>query len=89
MAYLVSDKSKEITTGSIYLPKAGAVPIGAPVVGVGIVALKDELATLYGDRFEVRESKAPTPSQPVVEPAPEPKPPTRKKQVEGKDEEGG
>lgn len=86
MAYLVSDKSKEITTGSIYLPKAGVVPIGAPVVGVGIVALKDELATLYGDRFEVRESKAP--SQPV-EPAPELKPPTRKKQVEGKDEEGG
>jgi hypothetical protein len=85
MAYLVSDKSKEITTGSIYLPKAGAVPIGAPVVGVGIVALKEELATLYGDRFEVRESKAP--SQPV-ESAPEPKPPTRKKQVEGKGDEG-
>lgn len=87
MAYLVSDKSKEITTGSIYLPKAGVVPIGAPVVGVGIVALKEELVEIYGDRFEVRESKAP--SQPVVEPAPEPKPPTRKKQVEGKNEEGG
>lgn len=86
MAYLVSDKSKEITTGSIYLPKAGAVPIGAPVVGVGILALKDELAELYGDRFEVRESKAP--AQPTVsaEPAPEPKPPTRKKQVDGRDD---
>jgi hypothetical protein len=83
MVYLVSDKSKEITTGSIYLPKAGAVPIGAPVVGVGIVALKEELATLYGDRFEVREK---APSQPV-EAAPEPKPPTRKKQVEGKGDE--
>lgn len=68
MGYLITDATGEIVEGSIYLPKAKAVPIGAPVVGVAIEALQEELAALYGDRFVVALQ-----TPPQAEPKPEPK----------------
>lgn len=65
MAFHITDNSGEITDGSIYLPKAGSVPIGAPVVGVGVDALKQELQTYYGDRFSVAQ---PEPAPVVAKP---------------------
>lgn len=96
MAHLVKDTTGEIEEGSIYLPQAKSVAIGKPVVGVAIAALKEELAEVYGDRFEVTEGQAAPESEPeaiaVAEPEPEPeaaptpeaKPPRRKSFSENK-----
>lgn len=67
MGYHITDTTGEITDGSIYLPKAGSVPIGGPVVGVSIEALQEELSSLYGARFTVALQT------PEAEPKPEPK----------------
>lgn len=67
MGYQITDTTGEIAEGSIYLPKAGSVPIGGPVVGVSIEALQEELASLYGPRFTV------TLQTPEAEHKPEPK----------------
>jgi hypothetical protein len=81
MAHLITDKTGEIQSGSIYLPQARVVPIGQPVVGVAIAPLKEELTALYGDRFEVVEVAK-------TEVTPEAKPPARKKPAGGEVKEG-
>lgn len=70
MGYLVTDTTGEIIEGSIYLPKAKAVPIGTPVVGVAIEALQEELSVLYGDRFVVALQASPE-TKPEAKPKPE------------------
>jgi hypothetical protein len=52
---LISDTTGEIVTGSIYLPRSKSVAIGAPVQGVALAVLKEELSTFFGDRFAVSE----------------------------------
>lgn len=55
MAYQIKDTSGEIETGSIYLPKAGVVYIGTPLVGIQTEALKAELNEFYGDLYLLEE----------------------------------
>lgn len=91
---IVKDTTGEIEEGSIYLPRSKKVPIGSPVVGVGLEALKEELQEVYGDRFEVQEQQESDPEFVAVEPTPEPeqqsapeamaKPPRRKPSTEEK-----
>lgn len=50
---LISDTTGEIVTGSIYLPRSKTVAIGAPVLGVALAVLEEELKTFFGDRFEI------------------------------------
>jgi hypothetical protein len=64
MAFYVTDTTQEILSGSISLPKSGVVPIGAPVIGVSIQALKEELTAFYGDRFEVVSTQKPAETAP-------------------------
>lgn len=80
MAHQIRDTTGEIEEGSIYLPKAKSVVIGKPVVGVAIAALREELAEIYGDRFEVIEGQA----APEPESEPEAKTPRRKSFGENK-----
>jgi hypothetical protein len=75
---IVKDTTGEIEEGSIYLPQSKKVPIGSPVVGVGLEALKKELQEVYGDRFEVQEQGQEQQS------APEARPPARRKVTEEK-----
>ena len=84
MAYQIKDTSGEIKSGALYLPQAKTVPVGAPIVGVAIAPLREELTALYGPRFVVEETKAkPAPTAPTA-PA-QTKAPSRKA-TEGKEE---
>ena len=61
MAYQIKDTTGEIESGAIYLPNAKDVPVGAPLVGVAISTVKEDLESIYGSRFIVvaDEPKAP------------------------------
>jgi hypothetical protein len=85
-SYQISDTTGDIVTGSIYLPRSKSVAIGKPISGAAIAVLREELAAVYGDRFEVVEVKA----EPAIAagPGPEAKPPARKKPAGGEVKDG-
>lgn len=78
MAYQIKDTTGEIESGAIYLPNAKNVPVGAPLVGVAISTVKEDLESIYGSRFIV------VADEPKAPPAPQTKTPSRKA-TEGKE----